>query len=158
MASTKAIVRLTKEFMRITKEPIEYIEAVPLESNILEWNFILTGPPKTPYENGKYHGQILFPPEYPFKAPSFKIFTPNGRFSPSTLICLSFSQFHQETWNPMWGVGSMLNGLLSFMLEPIKTFGAVETTDDEKKRLASESMTFNLTNKKFRECFPEVKN
>jgi ubiquitin-conjugating enzyme E2 J2 len=159
MASTKAIIRLKKEYARIISDPIEYIEAVPLESNILEWNFIVTGPKDTPYANGKYHGQILFPPEYPFKAPSFKLFTPNGRFTPNTLICLSFSQFHQETWNPLWGVGSMLTGFLSFMLETATTFGSeAPTSDDEKRRLASESMKFNLANKKFRDSFPEMKN
>lgn len=31
--------RLRKELARLNKEPVPWIEAVPLESNILEWYF-----------------------------------------------------------------------------------------------------------------------
>jgi ubiquitin-conjugating enzyme E2 J2 len=55
----------------------------------------------SPYEGGFYHGKLKFPPEYPLKPPSILMLTPSGRFKPNTRLCLSMSDFHPETWNPM---------------------------------------------------------
>lgn len=55
----------------------------------------------SPYEGGYYHGKLKFPPEYPLKPPSILMLTPSGRFKPNTRLCLSMSDFHPETWNPM---------------------------------------------------------
>jgi len=63
MASRAANKRLTREYQIISKNPPPYIVAHPSESNILEWHYILTGPPQTPYENGQYWGTLIFPPE-----------------------------------------------------------------------------------------------
>ena len=111
-----AVMRLKKEFKRIQKEPVPNIEAVPLDSNILEWHYVVTGPTGSPYAGGYYHGKLVFPAEYPFKPPSIYMLTPSGRFKPNTRLCLSMSDFHPETWNPMWHVSSILSGLLSFMV------------------------------------------
>ena len=35
------------------------------------------------------------------------------------------SDFHPESWNPMWSVGTILMGLYSFMLEDLPTHGTV---------------------------------
>ena len=59
--------RLRKEFARLQKSPPPHIEAVPLESNILEWHYVITGPADSPYEGGIYTGKIVFPTAYPFK-------------------------------------------------------------------------------------------
>lgn len=71
MASKQAHKRLTKEYLTLEKSPTPYFIARPLESNILEWHYVLTGPKDTPYEGGEYHGVILFPKEYPFKVLQF---------------------------------------------------------------------------------------
>lgn len=102
--------------MAIVKDPIEGIETVPLETNILVWHYVMKGPPNSDYEGGYYHGKVLFPKEYPMKAPSFKMITPNGRFTTNTKLCLSYSNFHPESWNPAWSVRTMLLGLSSFMV------------------------------------------
>ena len=69
------------------------------------------GPPDSPYAGGEYHGQLLFPAEYPFKPPGIKVcgelvlwdrelieslqmLTPSGRFYPDKKICFSMSDFH----------------------------------------------------------------
>eukprot|EP00019_Armaparvus_languidus_P010261 CAMPEP_0168582516 /NCGR_PEP_ID=MMETSP0420-20121227/2023_1 /TAXON_ID=498008 /ORGANISM="Pessonella sp." /LENGTH=155 /DNA_ID=CAMNT_0008617007 /DNA_START=137 /DNA_END=604 /DNA_ORIENTATION=+ len=70
--------------------------------------------------------------------------TPSGRFEPSKAICFSFSNFHPELWNPMWRVGTILQGLLSFMLSDEMTTGGMESDDNTKKRLAAESLEYNL--------------
>lgn len=42
------------------------------------------------------------------------------------------------------------------MNEESRTYGSVESTDEEKKRLAQKSLKFNLENPTFVELFPEL--
>ena len=41
----------------------------------------------------------------------------SGRFETGRRLCLSMSDFHPESWVPTWSVATILNGVLSFMLE-----------------------------------------
>jgi len=148
-----AVTRLKKEFVRLKKEPLPFINACPKEDNILEWHYLISGPPDTPYEGGSYHGIVLFSSEYPFKPPSIRMITPSGRFEPNTRLCLSMSDYHPETWNPMWSVSTILNGLLSFMLESEITTGSIETTTEVKIKLAKESLSYNRRNPVFVSLF-----
>ncbi|KAL3862411.1 hypothetical protein ACJMK2_008378 [Sinanodonta woodiana] len=154
--STTATARLKQDYMRIMKDPVPYIRAIPLPSNILEWHFAVEGPENTPYEGGIYHGKLVFPREFPFKPPSIYMITPNGRFKCNTRLCLSISDFHPDTWNPAWSVSTILTGLLSFMLEKSPTLGSLETSDLTKRQLSAQSLQFNMGDKVFCELFPDV--
>jgi len=154
--SKTATARLKQDLLRLKKDPVPYVLAEPLSSNILEWHYVVTGPEASPYEGGCYHGKLVFPPQYPFKPPTIYMITPNGRFKPNTKLCLSMSSFHPETWNPAWSVSTILTALLSFMLEKTPTQGSLETTETEKRQLAEQSVSFNLDNKTFRELFPDI--
>ncbi|GAN10580.1 conserved hypothetical protein [Mucor ambiguus] len=156
MATKGAYKRLTKEYMAIQKNPPPYITAKPLESNILDWHYVITGPPDTPYEGGEYYGRITFPAEYPFKPPSIRMITPSGRFQPDTRLCLSMSDFHPSSWNPSWSISTILNGLLSFMVGDESTTGSIKTSVHEKKMYAARSHLWNVKNQKFREVYPEL--
>ncbi|KAF9360592.1 Ubiquitin-conjugating enzyme E2 6 [Mortierella sp. NVP85] len=156
MATKGAYKRLTKEYINIQKSPPAYLFARPLETNILEWHYVLKGPPETPYHGGEYHGKLVFPSDYPFKPPSIRMITPNGRFQVDTRLCLSMSDFHPGTWNPSWSVATILNGLLSFMSQEESTTGSITTSYYEKTLLALRSHAFNMSNAKFREIFPEL--
>ncbi|KAI9329191.1 ubiquitin-conjugating enzyme/RWD-like protein [Obelidium mucronatum] len=156
MASKGAIVRLRKEYNLLQKEPVPFIIAKPLESNILEWHYLITGPDDSPYAGGLYWGKLVFPADYPFAPPAIQMITPSGRFTPSTRLCLSMSDYHPESWCPGWNVGTILNGLLSFMLESTITTGSISTTDAEKKQLAAASKEWNKGNAKFNEVFADV--
>ncbi|TFJ80236.1 hypothetical protein NSK_008379 [Nannochloropsis salina CCMP1776] len=156
MATTLSAKRLRKELIALQRDPVENITARPLESNILVWHYVLKGAKGSPYEGGYYHGKLKFPPEYPLKPPSIMMLTPSGRFKPSTRLCLSMSDFHPETWNPMWSVSTILMGLQAFMLDSAPTLGSIETSLGQKKKLAASSMAFNLTSPLFVQMFPEV--
>uniref|UniRef100_K3WBL8 E2 ubiquitin-conjugating enzyme n=1 Tax=Globisporangium ultimum (strain ATCC 200006 / CBS 805.95 / DAOM BR144) TaxID=431595 RepID=K3WBL8_GLOUD len=156
MASAMATNRLRKEYVNLQRKPVDNIQAAPQEKNILEWHYVITGTPDSPYEGGYYHGKLRFPPEYPMKPPAVLMLTPNGRFEVNRRICLSMSDFHPETWNPVWAVGSILTGLYSFMLEDQITTGSIETTDEEKRKFAAESLAVNCTNKDFCTLFPHL--
>lgn len=148
--------RLKQDYLRLKRDPVPYITAEPLPSNILEWHYVVKGPEDSPYYGGYYHGTLLFPREFPFKPPSIYMLTPNGRFKTNTRLCLSISDFHPDTWNPAWSVATILTGLLSFMLENTPTLGSTESTTYEKQQLAKKSLAFNLKNSNFRELFPDI--
>ncbi|KAI0793805.1 ubiquitin-conjugating enzyme/RWD-like protein [Fomes fomentarius] len=158
MASKAAYKRLSKEYIVMQKEPPPFVWAAPDEKNILTWNYIIRGPPDSPFAGGEYHGVLLFPSEYPFKPPGIKMLTPSGRFQPDKKICFSMSDFHPGSsvqWNPAWSVATILTGLLSFMLSDEMTTGSVTTTDAEKRLYAARSHSWNLQQKRFKEAFPE---
>lgn len=119
-------------------------------------NPCVTGPEDTPYFGGYYHGTLIFTKEFPFKPPSIYMYTPNGRFKPNKRLCLSISDFHPDSWNPAWSVATILTGLLSIMLENSPLLGSCESTTYEKRKLAQNSLEFNLKNETFRELFPEL--
>lgn len=148
--------RLKQDYIRLKRDPVPYVLAEPLPSNILEWHYVVRGPEKSPYEGGMYHGKLVFPREFPFKPPSIYMITPNGRFKVNTRLCLSISDFHPDTWNPAWSVSTILTGLLSFMLETSPTLGSIETPEYEKRQQAYRSLTFNLNDPLFKELFPNL--
>ncbi|WMV22546.1 hypothetical protein MTR67_015931 [Solanum verrucosum] len=125
MAEKACVKRLQKEYRALCKEPVSHVVARPSPNDILEWHYVLEGSEGTPFAGGFYYGKIKFPPEYPFKPPGISTYvfffcsmtTPNGRFMTQKKICLSMSDFHPESWNPMWSVSSILTGLLSFMVK-----------------------------------------
>jgi ubiquitin-conjugating enzyme E2 J2 len=145
MATRAAHKRLTREYATLSKSPPEFITAHPSESNILEWHYILTGPPGTPYENGQYWGTLVFPPDYPFAPPAIRMHTPSGRFRCSERLCLSISDFHPKSFNPAWEVSTILLGVLSFMTSEEMTTGSVSATEAERKMLAERTRWWNST-------------
>lgn len=154
MGSKAALARLRKEVKNFEAPP--YIKAAPLEHNLLEWRFVLQGPPDTIYEGGMYQGRLRFPDDFPFKPPSIFMITPSGRFETDRRLCLSISDFHPESWVPTWSVGTIINGVLSFMVTSENTTGAVVTSDAEKRRLRDASVAFNAKDPVFCELFPDL--
>ncbi|CAL8086169.1 unnamed protein product [Calicophoron daubneyi] len=153
---TTAIQRLKQDYMRLARDPVPFVTAEPLPSNLYEWHYVIRGPGHSVYKGGYYHGKLIFPREYPFRPPSIYMITPNGRFACNTRLCLSISDFHPDTWNPAWSVSSILTGLLSFMLENTHTTGSIETTANVKRLLAKNSGEFNLKSEVFCELFPTI--
>lgn len=145
MAPKTAQNRLLKEYAKIQANPPPYIVAHPSESNILEWHYILTGPPETPYHNGQYWGTLIFPNDYPFAPPAIRMHTPSGRFQPSTRLCLSISDFHPKSYNPAWEVSTILIGLMSFMTSDEMTTGSVSGTPAERQGYSQRTRWWNST-------------
>lgn len=143
MAPAMATARLRKELMNLQKSPPPDIIAEPDESNILKWHYGIRGPSGTAFEGGTYVGKLVFPPQYPMKPPSIYMLTPSGRFEINTKLCMSMSDFHPESWNPMWSVSSIIQGVQSFMASDELTTGGLKNPPSEHKKFAAVSAAYN---------------
>jgi ubiquitin-conjugating enzyme E2 J2 len=139
-----AVRRLVKEYKLMQKVPIPNVIAKPSSKNTLLWYFMLYGL-DAPYDGGIYIGKIVFPREYPFKPPDVIFLTPNGRFQTKKKICLSFTSYHPESWNPQWSMQNMLLGIISFWHEGKATTGSLRASAGKRRQLARESFAYNLT-------------
>ena len=146
MAPQLANTRLRKELIHLKKDPPPGLIAEPNEDDILLWHYAIRGPLETPYEDGVYIGKIKFPSEYPLKAPSIYMLTPSGRFQCGKKICMSMTDFHPESWNPMWSVATIIQGIQSFMASDELTTGGLNESETDRKKFASASAEYNQKN------------
>lgn len=131
-----------RELAALEKSPDAFFAASPLESDLFEWHFTVRGPPETAFATGLYHGRIVLPPEYPLKAPEIILLTPNGRFEVGTRICLSVTSHHNETWQPSWGIRTILTALVGFMPTKSEGLGALDYPAEDRRALARKSLSF----------------
>jgi ubiquitin-conjugating enzyme E2 J2 len=82
--------------------------------------------------------------------------TPNGRFALNQRICMSMSDFHPETWSPLWSVGSLLTGIVSFMNTDEGTVGSVTASPADRRNFALRSMDFNAKDSTFCALFGDA--
>jgi len=140
--NNSAVKRIMQEARELANDTSTDYTAAPLEDDIFEWHCTLRGPLGTDYEGGLYHFRITLPSEYPFRPPSIMMLTPNGRFELNTKICISFTNYHEELWQPAWGVRTAIVGLQGFFPlsgQVAAGIGAVEYPSAERKRLAQKS-------------------
>jgi len=144
MSKSPSLRRIQADVRELALDPSDQYHAAPLENDMFEWHFTIRGPHKTDFEEGIYHGRILLPPEYPFKPPHIMFLTPSGRFEIKKKICLSFSAFHPELWQPAWGIRLIMEALIAFLPSPADgAIGAIDWTSAERKRLAKKSVFFS---------------
>ncbi|PWY97095.1 UBC-like protein [Testicularia cyperi] len=139
---SSAVKRILSEAREISSDKSDLYSAAPLEDNIFEWHFTLRGPISTEFANGLYHGRILLPAEYPMRPPNLLLLTPNGRWELNKKICLTFTGYHEEMWQPAWGIRTALLGLQTFMTakaEAAVGIGALDYPADVREKLALES-------------------
>jgi ubiquitin-conjugating enzyme E2 J1 len=132
------------DIRELALDPSDQYYAAPLENDMFEWHFTIRGAEGTDFEGGIYHGRILLPAEYPYKPPHIVFLTPSGRFETNTKVCLSFSAFHPELWQPAWGIRLILEALISFLPTPGDgAIGALDYKPEERRRLAKQSQSFS---------------
>jgi ubiquitin-conjugating enzyme E2 J2 len=128
--SISGVNRLQKEYKALSQSTLKTnFMAIPDYNNIFEWHFVIYDLKDCPYEGGFYHGKLLFPTEYPMKPPGIMMLTPSGRFWLKKRICLSISDYHPESWNPIWKAETILTALVSFMNSEEQATGCIATSD-----------------------------
>lgn len=126
--SKLAIVRITKDYLLMSENPIPGISLIVRDS-IRECYAIISGPPDTAYAGAPFLVKIVFPNEYPFKAPFCKFLTTGGgtvRFGPNLYscgkICLSIlGTWSGPGWAPNLGLSSVLLSIQSLMSKDAAT-------------------------------------
>ncbi|SPO27233.1 probable UBC6 - E2 ubiquitin-conjugating enzyme [Ustilago trichophora] len=139
---SSAIKRILSEARELASDSSDLYTAAPLEDNIFEWHFTLRGPANTEFASGLYHGRILLPAEYPMRPPNLMLLTPNGRWELNKKICLTFTGFHEEMWQPAWGIRTALLGLQTFMTakaEAAVGIGSLDYPVQAREKLARQS-------------------
>ena len=112
-----ALKRLHKELLDISKDTPANCSAGLLSNDLFVWQATIIGPTETPYEGGVFHLKMVFPTDYPFKAPSVtfttRIYHPNINDNGS--ICLDILK---DQWSPVLTVSKLLLSICSLLNEP----------------------------------------
>jgi ubiquitin-protein ligase len=119
------------------------IRLSPMKRNLLEWHFSFTGMEQSVFEGGVYHGRIILHPDYPNRAPSISILTPNGRWEVNKDICLSATSYHQETWDSNWNLRTLVLSLRNFMITQPREIGSISSTPAKQLALAQHSRMYD---------------
>uniref|UniRef100_A0A7S4K280 UBC core domain-containing protein n=1 Tax=Odontella aurita TaxID=265563 RepID=A0A7S4K280_9STRA len=145
--------RLMQEYVRLRKHPIPHIRIAAEEDDLYKCHFLLTFDSGV-YAGGEYHGLLNLPQDYPMAPPRISFFTPSGRFETGERVCVSFSDYHPELWNPSWGIESVLVGLQSFMQEECpEALGSTISSAAKRRKLSSESHVFNMKDECYQQLF-----
>ena len=93
------------------------ISAFPDGDNMFEWAASIVGVNGTVYENLKYQLKIVFPTDYPFKAPIVTFTTPcfHPNVDQNGNICLDILK---EKWSAAYNVKTLLLSIQSLLGEP----------------------------------------
>lgn len=133
--------------------------AAPDTNNVFIWYFIIFGLEDYPWKGGFYLGKLIFPNDYPWKPPGIMLISETGRFKPNERICLSISDYHPESWNPVWPVRSIIIGLISFFVTETHTVGSIrEISKDQQAKVAVASKQKILNHKVYKEFFKTFEN
>jgi ubiquitin-conjugating enzyme E2 D/E len=112
-----ALTRIKKELRIMQDEANENISAGPSGDNLFEWDAMIIGPTKTPYEGGIFRLKIYFPVDYPFKSPKVifttKIYHPN--INSGGIICLDILK---SQWSPALTISKVLLSVCSLLNDP----------------------------------------
>ncbi|EIN07671.1 hypothetical protein PUNSTDRAFT_88295 [Punctularia strigosozonata HHB-11173 SS5] len=111
--------RLSNELMALMMSSSPGISAFPKsDANLFEWAGTIEGAPGTIYSGLTFKISILFPPNYPYVAPTIKFDTPC--YHPNVditggAICLDILQ---DKWSAVYSVQTILLSLQSLLGEP----------------------------------------
>ena len=113
-----AVRRLQQDFRQLIKNKVEGIDASPSPDNLFVWNAVLCGPEESTYESGVYQLQILFPDDYPLRAPQVrfitKVFHPNVWWEDG-LVCVDILK---DGWVPSYDVLAILHSIRLLLIDP----------------------------------------
>ena len=132
--------RIASDYKLITTQPPDGVRLISQKS-LLEWEAEIDGPVDTIWEGGHFRLSVVFPPDYPFKAPSVhfitKMYHPN--ISTSGGICLDLLV---DKWLPSYHVASLLVSIRSFLDDPNPEHGLnSEALDQFRKDKAGYART-----------------
>lgn len=148
MSYSKTEIRIMKDLIELSEDPIEGTYLSINEENIYKHHAMIIGPKNTPYFGGFYFFEINFKKTYPKDPPYVKFLTTDGkvRFNPnlyqSGKVCLSIlGTWSGPSWRPIMTLKSVLLSIASLMGEnPIRNEPSFEKYNPENIK----SINYNL--------------
>lgn len=113
-ATTK---RIMKELQTMLKEPPPNVSAAPIDENDLyKWQAIIFGPPDSIYAGGVFKLSIVFPADYPFKAPRIEFLTKIYHCNiMNKSLCIDILK---SQWSPALTIDKVLISIVSLLMDP----------------------------------------
>lgn len=141
---------LVAQFDKALRKKENYIKFAMDEKDVRIWYVKLHNIPgnKEEFAGGEYIIRVIAPDNFPVGPPDFMAMTPNGVYAISGNLCVSIGKYHKDEYTPTMGmVGFIMNvisGLICYK-DLRGGIGMEVTTDEEKKKLARESIEYNRT-------------
>ncbi|KAA0164924.1 hypothetical protein FNF31_00112 [Cafeteria roenbergensis] len=109
--------RLQAELMQLVMAAEPGVSAFPAGDNLFEWIGTIDGSKETVFEGMKFQMRLVFPAQYPFKAPQVTFETPvfHPNVDESGNICLDILK---EEWSAAYSVKTLLVSIRSLLGEP----------------------------------------
>mmetsp|Transcript_24871 Transcript_24871/g.44239 ORF Transcript_24871/g.44239 Transcript_24871/m.44239 type:complete len:149 (-) Transcript_24871:254-700(-) len=113
-----ALKRIKKELKDLASQPPENCSAGPINQNdFFKWQATIMGPKDSPYEEGVFFLEIVFPGDYPFKPPKIKFSTKiyHCNVNDKGGICLDILK---DNWSPALTISKVLLSICSLLTDP----------------------------------------
>jgi len=111
--------RIRKELKLLQEESksMPGCSAGPVDDDLSTWQGIIIGPEGTPYVGGVFKLEIIFPSDYPYKAPKVTFTTPiyHCNINRAGNICLDILK---DKWSPVLTIGKVLLSICSLLSDP----------------------------------------
>jgi len=128
--SSLASKMLSKELMRLAKDPVPGFTVEPASDDLYTWIVGMFGPPDTIYQGGYFKARMKFPESYPMDPPSMVMMQPmwHPNIYEDGRLCISIlhapgddaqsGELASERWNPTQSVATVLLSVISMLNEP----------------------------------------
>lgn len=113
-ATTK---RIMKELQTMQKDTPPNISAAPIDENDLyKWQAVIFGPSDSVYAGGVFRLSIVFPADYPFKAPRVEFLTKIYHCNiMNKSLCIDILK---TQWSPALTIDKVLLSIVSLLMDP----------------------------------------
>lgn len=135
--------RVTGEIQKMKKElPMQCIGFYVDEVKMQDFYFLCVLD-EEPFKGGEYIVHLQINKDYPFKAPVYRMLTPNGRFEAGQTVCNDFSHYHQNTYPATVSLSTLVTMFVRHLQSEDPGIGAIKTSFAQKQTLAKESIKNN---------------
>ena len=146
-ADPRRVRMLNAHFKKATKEPNEYIKFAIDEDDVNVW-WVKFYNLDTPYKGGESIAKFIAPENIPYDPPKFEFLTPNGLYDADGKMrpCVSIGEYHKGDYPSVLGMHEFPMQILGTLIS-WDTLGhgisVINTTEDQKQKMADESVEYN---------------